>query len=66
MSGVTMTLTSPTCPMGDLLLDEVEAALNCLAPGAEIELEVVWEPPWSPEKMCAAAKEQFGWEGAGD
>jgi len=62
---VTMTLTSPTCPMGDLLLDEVEAALKGLAPGAEVELEVVWEPPWSPEKMSAAAREQFGWEGKG-
>jgi metal-sulfur cluster biosynthetic enzyme len=60
---VTMTLTSPTCPMGDLLLDEVEAALKCLAPEAEIDLEVVWEPPWSPEKMSPAAREQFGWDG---
>lgn len=59
---VTMTLTSPTCPMGDLLLDEVEAALKGLAPGAEIDLEVVWEPPWSPERMSPAAKEQFGWD----
>jgi metal-sulfur cluster biosynthetic enzyme len=59
---VTMTLTSPTCPMGDLLLDEVEAALDRLAPGVEIDLEVVWEPPWSPEKMSASAREQFGWE----
>ena len=59
---VTMTLTSPTCPMGDLLLDEVEAALKCLAPEAEIDLEVVWEPPWSAEKMSPAAREQFGWE----
>lgn len=59
---VTMTLTSPTCPMGDLLLDEVEAALKCLAPAAEIDLEVVWEPPWSPEMMSPAAREQFGWD----
>jgi metal-sulfur cluster biosynthetic enzyme len=61
---VTMTLTSPTCPMGDLLLDEVEAALKCLAPSAEIDLEVVWEPPWSAEKMSPEAREQFGWEGS--
>lgn len=59
---VTMTLTSPTCPMGDLLLDEVEAALGRLAPQAKIELEVVWEPPWSAEKMSDAAREQMGWE----
>jgi len=59
---VTMTLTTPTCPMGDLLLDEVEAALGRLAPGVEIDLEVVWEPPWSAEKMSDAARQQFGWE----
>ena len=60
---VTMTLTSPTCPMGDLLLDQVEDALKCLAPAAEIDIEVVWEPPWSPEMMSPAAREEFGWEG---
>lgn len=60
---VTMTLTTPTCPMGDLLLDEVEAALERLAPGVEIDLEVVWEPPWSAEKMSPEARQQFGWEG---
>jgi metal-sulfur cluster biosynthetic enzyme len=60
---VTMTLTSPTCPMGDLLLDQVEEALRRLAPGVEVELDVAWEPPWSPDKMSPAAREQFGWEG---
>jgi metal-sulfur cluster biosynthetic enzyme len=63
---VTMTLTSPTCPMGDLILDEVEAALKCLAPAAEIDLEVVWEPPWSPQMMSPEAREQFGWKGEGE
>lgn len=60
---LTMTLTSPTCPMGDLLLDEVEDALRRLAPEAEVDLEVVWEPPWSPERMSEAARTQFGWDG---
>lgn len=61
--GVTMTLTSPTCPMGDLLLDSVEDALRRLAPAAEVALEVVWDPPWSADRMSPAAKARFGWDG---
>lgn len=59
---VTMTMTTPTCPMGDLLMDDIEAALGRLAPQAEVYLELVWEPPWSPEKMSPEARDHFGWQ----
>jgi metal-sulfur cluster biosynthetic enzyme len=53
---VRMTLTSAACPMGPALVDDVRRAL----PGqADIELE--WQPPWSPDMMSATAKEQLGW-----
>lgn len=60
---VDMTMTSPACPMGDMLLDEVEAALKRVLPeGWAFEIELVWEPSWSPALMSETAREQLGWE----
>ena len=58
---VTMTTTSEGCPVGDFLTAEVERALRAL-PGIEaVSVELVWDPPWSPEMMSAEAKEKLGW-----
>jgi metal-sulfur cluster biosynthetic enzyme len=59
---VEMTMTSPACPMGAYLVDEVEAALRAAAPpGMPVRVELVWEPPWSPERMSPEARRHFGW-----
>ncbi|WP_369602937.1 metal-sulfur cluster assembly factor [Hahella sp. SMD15-11] len=49
---LTMTLTSPTCPMGGLITDAVHDALSALYPGRHIEVNVVFDPPWTPERMA--------------
>ena len=60
---VDLTMTSPACPMGDMILEEVEAVLRrCLPPGYTPALQLVWEPPWSPALMSEAARQHFGWE----
>jgi metal-sulfur cluster biosynthetic enzyme len=59
---VAMTMTSPACPMGEMLLDEVHAELLHAFPDAEIDLRLVWEPAWNPDMMSARAKENLGWE----
>lgn len=59
---VIMTMTSPACPMGEMLLDEVHAELEHAFPGAEIDIQLVWEPPWNPDMISAEAKERLGWE----
>lgn len=60
---VDMTMTSPACPMGEMLVDEVEAALKKALPkGWEYAIEMVWEPAWSPARMSAAAKAELGWD----
>jgi metal-sulfur cluster biosynthetic enzyme len=59
---VAMTMTSPACPMGEMLLDEVHAELLHAFPDAEIDLRLVWEPAWDPDMMSARAKENLGWE----
>lgn len=57
---IEMTLTSPGCPLGDVITQQVDAAL--LAAGAKsTNVEIVWSPPWSPEMMSEEAKERLGW-----
>jgi metal-sulfur cluster biosynthetic enzyme len=58
-----MTLTSPGCPMGPMIVDEVHAALaDALPEGSAVEVELVWEPPWTPERMSGRARLTLGWQ----
>ena len=59
---VAMTMTSPSCPMAPYLVDEATAAVRgVLSDGYEVEVSLVWDPPWTPERMSPAARERFGW-----
>lgn len=58
---VRMTMTTPACPMGDMILDQAHAAIATVAPDAAIELELVWDPPWTPALMSENARGFFGW-----
>lgn len=61
---VQMTMTSAACPMADMIVDDSYAAIEGALPrGQEIEVEVelVWEPPWTPALMSDLARDQFGW-----
>ena len=56
-----MTLTTPGCPLGGFLDDEIRACLTGLPQIRDVQVELVWEPEWAPEAMSDAAKEQLGW-----
>jgi len=59
---VEMTMTSPACPAAPYLMDEATAAVRGIAPeGTDVQVELVWEPPWTPERMSAEAQSRFGW-----
>jgi metal-sulfur cluster biosynthetic enzyme len=59
---VEMTMTSPACPVGPYLVDEAAAAIRALADeGTEVRVGLVWEPPWTPERMSPQARSRFGW-----
>lgn len=59
---VEMTMTSPACPASDYLVDEATAAIRAVAPeGTDVRVALVWEPPWTPERMSPEAQERFGW-----
>ncbi|MFA3781491.1 metal-sulfur cluster assembly factor [Melioribacteraceae bacterium 4301-Me] len=57
---VTMTLTTPGCPMHGSMPEWVHNMISLYAPDKKVNVNLVWEPKWSPEKMSDAAKEQLG------
>ncbi len=57
-----LTMTSPACPMGAAIADEAEEALRSALPaGTDVEVSLVWEPPWSPERLSPEARNWLGW-----
>ena len=57
---VTMTLTTPGCPMHESLCAGVQTALLNLAGVSEAEIELVWDPPWHPAMMTDAGRARTG------
>mgnify|MGYP001451090332 FL=1 len=53
---IDMTLTSPNCPAAESLPNQVKEDIMALEEVSEVNLKLVWEPTWSPEKMSEAAK----------
>jgi FeS assembly SUF system protein len=53
---VKMTLTSPMCPVAETLPPEVELKVRNVEGVSDVELELVWDPPWDPDMMSEAAK----------
>jgi metal-sulfur cluster biosynthetic enzyme len=57
---VTMTLTSPACPAGPHILTQVYSALRSLEGVEDVDIQVVWTPPWTPDMLSEEAKDQLG------
>ena len=57
---IIMTLTTPMCPAAEELPPEVETKARSVAGVKSVELDLVWEPPWSPDMMSEAAKLELG------
>lgn len=61
---VDLTMTSPACPMGEMIVRDAREALGALGEAAgAISVNLVWDPPWSPDRMSEAARRHFGWNG---
>lgn len=59
---VLMTMTSAACPVAGVILDDTFDALEAIAPaGMEVDVELVWEPPWTTDRMSGSAKVFMGW-----
>ena|SRR5947209_4015554 len=55
-----MTLTSPACPVAGSLPPEVQAKVAGIPGVKSAKVDLVWEPPWTPERMSEAAQLQLG------
>lgn len=60
---ILLTTTTPACPLGPYLSDAIRWALLKLDGVLDVEIEVTYDPLWSPELMTDLAKEQLGWWG---
>ena len=51
-----MTLTSPNCPVAESLPNQVKESIKGVEGVSDVNLNLVWEPPWDKDKMSEAAK----------
>ena len=57
---VRMTLTAPACPVAGMLVEEVAEKSGQVEGVSTSHVELVWDPPWSPDRMSEAAKLELG------
>jgi metal-sulfur cluster biosynthetic enzyme len=58
---VTMTLTTPGCPLHDAIDRAVQRALGRLPGVGRVRVNLVWTPPWNPDMISEAGKAALGW-----
>ncbi|MCL6524519.1 MAG: metal-sulfur cluster assembly factor [Thermoflavifilum sp.] len=59
---ITMTLSTPHCPLGEAIEAGIHHVLEPLFPNKTIEVNIVWEPPWNFEMMTPEGRRQLGIE----
>ena len=57
---IKMSMTAPGCGMGDVLREDARATVQTVPGVSEVDVELVWDPPWDPSRMSDAAKLQLG------
>jgi len=58
--GIRMTLTAPGCPAAQVLPDQVKNAVARIPGVRDVAVDVVWDPPWTRDRMSEAARLQLG------
>jgi len=59
---IDLTMTTAACPMAEMIMDQARAAVAAIVPaGTRVDVRLVWDPPWTPDKMTGIAREHFGW-----
>lgn len=57
---VALTLSTPSCPMSEMLVEEAQEVLRARFTDApSIHVELVWDPPWTPDRMSESARTQL-------
>jgi len=63
---ITMTLTTPNCPMAEVIPGQVEQAVAAVEGVSGVDVELTWEPIWDPQMMTEAAKLELDFTGKFD
>lgn len=58
---VALTLTSPGCPMGGIIIEDAQQTLESSYPGFGVNINLVWEPAWSVEMLTEKGKAELGY-----
>ncbi len=58
---IKMTLTAPGCPLHALIVQNVKNEVERLDGVKEVEVELTFDPPWTPDRMSEALKKRFGY-----
>jgi len=59
---IDITMTTAACPMADMIMNQARNAVAAIVPlGMRVDVRLVWDPPWTPDKMTGIAREHFGW-----
>ncbi len=58
---ITMTLTTPGCPMSDSMPPAVQRTLEAIPGVDEVSVDLVWEPAWDPERITEEGLRELGW-----
>ena len=59
---VDLTMTTAACPMAEMITDQARDVIGTIVPpDTHVDVTLVWDPPWTPDKMTGIAKEHFGW-----
>jgi metal-sulfur cluster biosynthetic enzyme len=57
-----VTMTSAACPVADVIVQDIENELDAVVPAdLLVHVELVWNPPWTPDRMSLSAKRFMGW-----
>ncbi len=59
---INMTLTSPGCPAGEYIMGGVRQRLGRLEGVESVDIDLVWDPPWSPEAISPEGRAELGWD----
>jgi metal-sulfur cluster biosynthetic enzyme len=58
---VRLTMTTPACPMSEQIVRDAEQSIREIEGVTEGNVELVWDPPWTNERMSPLAREALGW-----
>jgi metal-sulfur cluster biosynthetic enzyme len=59
---IDVTMTTAACPMTEMIVEDVQQTVEAIVPpGTSVDVRLVWDPPWTPDRMTGIAREHFGW-----